>query len=417
MILVISDYLFAQIRDISFYIHQAEQNNTTLKQNERLRKINLLQNDLIIAQNLKPQVYFTSDYLFAPYFNNNGRIISVTPNPEPDAFGYDPGITNGGLYSALLNVEVPLLNSGVSKSLVSQNNIQNQILLLSTKQLIHDIENQVLEKYLNAYSIQLQMNYLENIIKLIEDRKKILDALLQKGIMQQSDYLILDIELNSRIIEQHQQMQLLTDAFIQLNNISGIADTIQYELAAPDITQLLPVKSFNFLERYRIDSINIAAQQSVLETNFNPQLNLLGNLGLQSTDLNNIQHHFGTGIGLQLNIPIFNGNQKSIQIQQNKISFDTLTLSRASQIVNVNNSLMGLSKQISMTRETIALNQSQISRQELLLNILQEKLFNGQVSTLEYVRSIEDYALTNQNVLNAKITLMQLINQYNYLNW
>lgn len=409
--------IYSQSKDINYFLNVSLKNNPSIKTNANLVRINLLQNDLIIAQNKKPQIYFSSDYLFAPYFKNNGRFISITPNPNPDAFGYDPSVTNGGLYEALLNIDIPLLTSGVSGSLVNQNKVQNQILLLSSGQILHDVDSQVREQYISTYSIQEQINYLENIMSLIDGRKKIVDVLVQKGLMQQTDYLILDIEQDKLFIEQHNQKKLLADAFTQLNNICGMEDTTQFELAAPEIKQSQPVKSFKFMERYKIDSLNISSQLEVLETNFKPQLNLFGNMGLRSTDPSNIEHHFGLGIGLHLNVPIYNGNQKNIQLQQNHISFDTLNISRNLQIVNVKNSLNGLQKQIKIAEETIALNQTQINKQETLLNILQDKLISGQISTIDYVKSLEDYVLTNQNLFNARISLWHLINQYNYLNW
>ncbi len=407
----------SQNRDINYYVNRAQQNSPLISQNESLLRINLLQNQLIIAQNLKPHVYITGDLTLAPYFSNNGRFISLTPNPDGSAFGYDPALSNGGSYEALLNVDLPLITGGVSRALIIQNNIQNQILILSTKQTLHDIEKQVREQYINTFSVQQQINYLLRIIKLIDDRKKIADALVQKGLMQQTDYLLLDIEQNTRIIEDHQQEQSLTNAFTQLNNLCGIEDTTQYELEEPDFQQTPPVKTYNFAERFRFDSLSIVSQLNVLNTNNYPQLTLSGNLGLRTSDPTNISHNFGTGIGLHLNIPLYNGNQKNILLQQNRITFDTLSISHVAQLLNVRNTIKGLAKQIKTIRETISLYESQITKQELLLKILQDKLISGQVSTIDYVKSIEDYILTNQNLFNARVTLWQLINQYNYFNW
>ncbi|MCY7363469.1 MAG: TolC family protein, partial [Ignavibacteria bacterium] len=67
--------------------------------------------------------------------------------------------------------------------------------------------------------------------------------------------------------------------------------------------------------------------------------------------------------------------------------------------------------------ETIILFESQITKQESLLKILQDKVISGQISTIDYVKSIEDYVQSNQNLHNSRISLWQLINQYNYLNW
>lgn len=66
-------------------------------------RINSLQRDLDYAQTSGFQMYLSANYLFVPYFNNSGGII--TSNPDQNAIGYDIGLTNGGLYSAQFNIE------------------------------------------------------------------------------------------------------------------------------------------------------------------------------------------------------------------------------------------------------------------------------------------------------------------------
>jgi len=91
--------LHAQNKNVSYFINEALKNNPSLVENTNLQQFFQIQNDIITAQNKKPQVNFTADYLFAPFFFDNGRVISVTTNPSPKAYGYAVGLTNGGLYS------------------------------------------------------------------------------------------------------------------------------------------------------------------------------------------------------------------------------------------------------------------------------------------------------------------------------
>lgn len=86
---------YAQQRGLQYYITNAHATNPSLKENENLQKINLLQSQITTLAFKKPQVSLTADYLFAPFFGNNGKLFSITSNPEHKSFGYDASLTNG----------------------------------------------------------------------------------------------------------------------------------------------------------------------------------------------------------------------------------------------------------------------------------------------------------------------------------
>ncbi len=91
----------AQQLDLNYFIDHALKNDVGIRQNLNQQQFYALQSRLINAQNKAPQVNFTSDYLFVPYFGG-GRPFTISPNPPADAFGYDPALTNGGLYATQL---------------------------------------------------------------------------------------------------------------------------------------------------------------------------------------------------------------------------------------------------------------------------------------------------------------------------
>ncbi|MFM9910198.1 MAG: hypothetical protein ACKVOW_12650, partial [Chitinophagaceae bacterium] len=117
----------AQKKQLDFFISEGLKNNPSLLEINNLQQYFQIQNEFITAQNKKPQVNFTGDYLFAPFFFDNGRPISITQNPSPKAFGYDAGLTNGGLYAAQVNVAIPLFNTAIIKRLYEQNKVQADI--------------------------------------------------------------------------------------------------------------------------------------------------------------------------------------------------------------------------------------------------------------------------------------------------
>ena len=158
VLLVFPNFGFAQTKDLLFYQTLAAQNNATIKENKNLKQFNLLQKDLQIAQFKKPQISVSADYLLAPYFFNNNQFLSVSQNPEKKSFGYDNAITNGGLYAAQLNANLPLLNGGFLKSYNDLNNIQNQLAQNNIDQTVHDLFKMVSDQYVAVYQLQLQIN-------------------------------------------------------------------------------------------------------------------------------------------------------------------------------------------------------------------------------------------------------------------
>ncbi len=415
--LLISQAVFSQQHDLQYYQNKAHKNNATLKENINLQKFNLLQNEMLLAQYSKPQLSFTADYLFAPFFFNKGQIISITQNPEKNAFGYDAGLTNGGLYAAQLNASYPLFTERLINIYKSQNAIQNQILQFGNKQVLHDMDKAISDQFISVYQLQQILNIQQKITVLIESRRVIVEALVQKALMQQNDYLLLEIEIKQLQFDIQQTKINLITAFIQLNNLCSIKDTTSVELIAPSISQTLLSNQFNFKKKYILDSTSIIAQQQVFNIKYRPQLSAFGNTGINAADASNIPHNIGISAGLHLLIPLYDGGQKKIVELQNKLLLDNLKEYQNQNMLLTGNNLNALQQQIVLTEQSINLINSQLSSQETLLQIIKDKVVTGQVSVTDYLKAIQDYAVSSQNKVQAQTNLWLLINQYNYINW
>ena len=79
--------LFAQQKNIDYFVNGALKNNPNIAEINNLQQYFKIQNEFITAQNKKPQVSFTADYLFAPFFFDNGNPINVTPTPSATIYG------------------------------------------------------------------------------------------------------------------------------------------------------------------------------------------------------------------------------------------------------------------------------------------------------------------------------------------
>lgn len=419
-VLLTFEACFAQAqstRSLDYYLQIAGTYSPELKENLNLQKTNILQADLIRSQLRKPQISVSADYLFAPFFFNNGQFISITPTPSSEAYGYDAGISNGGLYSGLLNIAYPIFNGSIYKATSGQIEVQNKILKNSSSIALHNLENNVNAQYITIYQLQQQIKYSNKIIELVNDRKIIVHLLVEQGIMLQSDYLLLDIEISSRQFDIALLNTALSDAFSILNNLCGISDTTQFELIQPEIklTELLP--RFNYEQKYTLDSLDLALQQQVTNTKYKPQVLVFGNTGLNAIDAQNIPHNIGLSAGIHLSVPIYDGHQKKIIDQQYKYTLQSLDYFRSDKIIQQKNKLNALLQQIQSAKLSISFIDKQLEQQNELLLLIKDKVASGQISVTDYLNAIKDFALANQNKIQAQTQLWQFINQYNYINW
>ena len=91
--------LNGQSQNITYFIDEGQRNSPLLKEYDNLIR-SQASDSLILMAEYKPQVSATSQAMYAPVTNH---------------FGYDSAITNGGNYSALVNITQTLLNRNAKK--------------------------------------------------------------------------------------------------------------------------------------------------------------------------------------------------------------------------------------------------------------------------------------------------------------
>lgn len=407
----------AQTKNLDYFISEGLKNSPGLHEINNLERYFKLQNDLINAQNKKPQVSFSADYLLSPFFFDNGRAVSITPNPSAKAYGYDAAISNGGLYAAQVNVALPLFNTAILKRLFEQNQIQSDISSFGKKQIEHDLEKTITDQYIITYEFHQQMDYQQKIIDQLESRKPLIAALVKQGLMQQNDFLLLDIQLSASKNDLKQLEFAYRNGVAILKNLAVIRDTSIYNLATPVITMNVPPDEFNYVRKFRLDSLNLTAQEKVFDTRYRPQVSFLGSTGINGSDLNNLYRNVGLSAGIHLSVPISDGHQRRLFHEQNKILIENQQIFFDNASALLQNNLRDAKIRIEQSRQTIEMLKDPIERQELLINMIRDKVVKGQVSVLEFVNALQEYATLQKNKALAETNLLLSINQFNYYNW
>ena len=109
--------LFSQSHSLDYYITSGLNNSPLLK--DYYNQLQAASYDSILARSvLRTQVNLNSQAMYAPAYKD---------------FGYDSAITNGGNYSALINVTQPLFNGKLRNSQYQTIQITNQTLRTTAK--------------------------------------------------------------------------------------------------------------------------------------------------------------------------------------------------------------------------------------------------------------------------------------------
>ncbi|HVO75448.1 MAG TPA: TolC family protein, partial [Ignavibacteriaceae bacterium] len=303
--------------NLDYFIKNALANSPRIKNFNNLFFINDLQKKIDEAENSALRVYLTADYLFAPYFNND-KLISI--NPAPEAIGYDVGITNGGLYSALLNVEKNIFNGALLNALNEQRTVQGKSYENQKLNEEHDLIKLITDQYLNTFQYLELYSLSKEIVNNLQNRLKISGDLVTKGLSDMHSYLLLKVEARSQQINLDQTHQNYIGSLLQLYSISGINDTQIVSIDSVNLSLSTKVEDSRFLTQYYLDSLSAAAQQNIFETGYLPQIKLFFNTGLNAVELNDIQNKFGLSAGINLSMPILDGGKKDLMRQQTLIS-------------------------------------------------------------------------------------------------
>lgn len=407
----------AQETSLDYFFSKALKNNDSLFNLVNLKKIGQLQQQMIIAQNRLPQVDALADIVFAPYFNNNGKVIDISTNPSNNAFGYDAGISNGGLYAAQLKVTQQLFNRAITDNILFQNKVQNQGLSLTYEEVYHNLKNNITRIYLTAYGYQLQEELNQNLLTDLEKRLKIIGILVKNGILLQSDYLLVQVNLDQTKIQLQQVRNDLRESLRQLYSISTAPLNQNVTLSFPGLT-IMPKKEGFFFEKIFVnDSLRVEANLKGFNNKYKPKVSAFVDGGLNAVQIPNIYHKIGASAGLQFTLPIYDGHQRKINAQQNALRKETLLNSRKNSEITKKNDLQSLINQISAQGENLNLMEQQLKKQDILMRLYKEKLVKGQVSVIDYLNVVQNYKMQENARIQMQTNLWLLQNQYNYINW
>lgn len=405
--------------DLNFYINTAKKNSPIITDNKNQSQANQKEIERLKAFYTKPQIGITANYLVAPVFSNdiNNKGVQLNPTHTENYYGYDVGATNGGQYQALLNLSQPLFNGLRYKIASSQIDVNSKINQNNIKLSEHDIEKIVTDQYILCLQDIKQIEFLNQMITLLENQKSILNKLVASSIYKQSDETLINIEYHNY------QGQLATlkanyqrDLF-DLNILCGIDDNALINLTENKIEPTPEKKNSAFAEKFNLDSINLATQQKIIELKYKPQLNAFVNTGLNAVNINTLSSRFGLSAGLSFTYSLFDGNQRKITRNKTEQLQKTVTAYK----VNFNNqNSMRKTKilaELNSYPERIKIVEQQSKEYDLLLDSYRKEMLAGQLSIINYIITLKNKMALARELTALETQQQLLINTYNYWNW
>ncbi len=408
--------LKAQLID---YLEVAKKNSPLINENTNLITVNGLEVERLKAFYTKPQVSVTANYLLAPIISNdNGNTkLEVNSTGASNYFGYDLASSNGGQYQAQLNITQPLFNEYRLKTVQEQLVVSSQINQNIAKLTAHDIEKIVTDQYILCFQDYRQINYTESMIKLLSEQKDLLQKLVSASIYKQSDLTLLNIEYQNFLLQRSQLKANIRRDFLDLNILCGINDTTVVELQNIELVINVVTEQSSYLEKYRLDSLNLFAQQKIFELKYKPQINWFANTGLNGVNVPDIWRRFGFSAGLSLTYNILDGSQKNIsrnktQLLQKSIAFYKDNFTRVNSLRKTK-----ILNELASYTERMTIIQQQINDYNALINSYKKEIISGQLSIVNYLTTLKNMAIIQRDFTLLTSQKQTLINAYNYWNW
>jgi len=395
-------FLFAQNKNLSFFINTAVNNSPQLYEYRNLILSNRIDSQLIIAGN-RFQVSGNSNSYYAPVING---------------YGYDAAITNGQQLQALIGVTKQIYNKKNLEVQFQSLRLQRDSLNISSAITTQDIKKSVIAQYITTYGDQLQLDFNDEVIGLLSNEDSILKKLTQKNVYKQADYLSFLVTLQQQMLTRNQLAVQYKNDFATLNYLTGIVDTFTMRLDEPDITVIknLLYDSSAFLLKYKVDSLRLLNEKALIDLNYRPKVNLFADAGYESSLMLMPYKNFGTNIGINLIIPIYDGHQK--QLQYTKINIEERTRQRQKEFFNnqLQQQLQQLQQQLSSLESLSEPVNNQIKYLEALINVNGKLLETGDIKITDYVLGLNNYISAKNLVVQNMIARYQIINQLNYWN-
>ncbi|MEP6584683.1 MAG: TolC family protein [Ginsengibacter sp.] len=395
-------FCISQARNLSFFIDTSLSNSPQLLEYRNLLLSNSIDSQLIIAAN-RYQVTGNGNTYYAPIIRG---------------YGYDAAITNGQQLSALIAVNKQIYNKRNLSLQFNSFRLTRDSLNVSSGITTRDIKKTIITQYITTYGGQLQIDFNDEIISLLKTEDSILKRLTQKNVYRQVDYLSFLVTLQQQELTRSQLLVQYKNDYATLNYLAGIVDTTTTELSEPalEVVRDYITDSSAFLQKYRVDSLRLVNEKALVDLSYRPKVSLFADAGYQSSFDIAPYKNFGTSVGVNFSIPIYDGHQK--QLQYTKINIQERTRLRQKEFFTTQyrQQVQQLEQQLSALEGLNDPINKQIEYLKTLIEVNGRLMETGDIKITDYVLALNNYITSRNLIVQNMIARFQILNQLNYWN-
>lgn len=391
--------LFSQKKDLHFYLTQSKANSPLLKDFQNQTR-SLSVDQQLLKASLGLQITANSDLLYAP-------VIS--------GYGLDEVLTNGQQVIALISARKEVIGKGQLAARLKSISLNQEGMLNQIKLSEETLEKSIIDQYILSYTDQEQLKLSREIIELLLTEDELLKKLTQSSVFKQTDYLAFKVNLQQQLLTKQQLEIQYENNLATLNYLSGIVDSSKEEIAKPEITAKTPTlfKESYYFEGFKIDSLKNINNRDLINLSYKPKLSVFADAGYQSSLRIQPYKNMGWSVGLNLSIPIHDGNQRKMLIAQNNLKEKSRQAYLESSSRQYHQLMIQLKQLIGQYNALISDSEKQMEFSKTLVKANALQLRTGEVRMTDYILSINNYLdLRSSAILNQSNRLI-LINQLN----
>ena len=381
------------------------------------------------------------DLLFVPIVSLDGGGASFKWNAHDavDYYGYDLGESSGYLHGGVTWTK-PLLGGGLYKVAEEQADLDGETASNEIRLEEHSLERLVTEHYLLCLLDKAQIVFADSVGSALDRQIEVVSRLVSSGMASRSDLRLLEVEKEANNERRVSAFQSYWSHFMDLNLVCGIevgegdvastgsATIGDRSLSLPKRTdQLLPdvdvqmtlgrlgVQS-GFMEKYRLDSLNVEVGLRSFNTQYKPRLDLFMNGGLQTAGTSDWYRHFGWSAGLTFRWTFSDGGQKRRMERQAQIKRSTVSTYRDNFDYQRRMRLTQCQSELTRNNERRQILENQLNEYDGILSEYSRKLAVGQVSVLDYLMVLRNKISVERDRLLLDTNRKLIITAYNYWN-
>jgi len=393
----------AQQNTLNYYLNYALKNSPLIKDFQN-QVLSFSLDSQIMRATMRPQVNAISNNLYAPVING---------------YGYDEAITNQGQLSGMIAVNKSFFGRRSIATQLASFQVQAQSASNNIRLTEQDLKKAITDQYIITFGDWLQLQFNNEINGLLAREDTLLKKLTQSNVFKQADYLAFAVTKQQQLLTTSQlEIQYAYD-FATLNYLAGIADTAQISpLQDPQLTlTVLPDYIISaFYRQYVLDSLKLRNDRALIDINYRPKINAFADAGYNSSMTYQPYKNWGTSIGLNLTIPIYDGRQRKFQYEKINLQEQTRLAKRDYFINQRQQQIFQLMQQMRSTEKLINDINQQIRYTDTLIAVNEKLLGTGDIRVTDFILALTNYFNARYLVTQNYIDRLKIINQLNYWN-